>query len=106
MRDNVRIVLTFSPVGASFRTRCRMFPALVNCCTVDWYDPWPEDALLQVSTRLLGEARNDLGVDEAMGPLRGLKAETTLSARKVTVAEAEIRTPVIRSGGYKGWIES
>lgn len=26
-----------SPVGDSFRSRCRMFPSLVNCCTIDWF---------------------------------------------------------------------
>jgi dynein heavy chain len=27
----------------------RAFPSLVNCCTINWVDPWPEDALLSVS---------------------------------------------------------
>ena len=26
-----------SPVGDAFRSRCRMFPSLVNCCTIDWF---------------------------------------------------------------------
>lgn len=26
-----------------------MFPSLVNCCTIDWFLPWPEEALLSVA---------------------------------------------------------
>lgn len=48
-RENMHIVLAMSPVGDGFRTRCRMFPSLVNCCTIDWFSAWPEDALLSVA---------------------------------------------------------
>jgi hypothetical protein len=41
------------------RRRCRQFPALINCCTIDWYAPWPEEALTSVATSLLASA--DLG---------------------------------------------
>ncbi|CAE8588678.1 unnamed protein product [Polarella glacialis] len=53
VRDQLHIVLTMSPVGAALRVRMRMFPALVNCCTIDWFLPWPDEALLGVSTRQL-----------------------------------------------------
>ena len=26
-----------SPIGDAFRRRLRMFPSLVNCCTIDWF---------------------------------------------------------------------
>ena len=32
-------------VGSSFRINCRMFPSLINCCTIDWFDRWPEGIL-------------------------------------------------------------
>eukprot|EP01064_Diplonema_japonicum_P033482 TRINITY_DN6608_c3_g1_i1.p1 TRINITY_DN6608_c3_g1~~TRINITY_DN6608_c3_g1_i1.p1 ORF type:complete len:4220 (+),score=898.37 TRINITY_DN6608_c3_g1_i1:135-12794(+) len=51
VRDNLHIVLGMSPVGDAFRTRCRNFPSLTNCCSVDWFDEWPADALHQVATR-------------------------------------------------------
>eukprot|EP00002_Diphylleia_rotans_P013198 TRINITY_DN2570_c0_g2_i4.p1 TRINITY_DN2570_c0_g2~~TRINITY_DN2570_c0_g2_i4.p1 ORF type:complete len:2678 (-),score=502.92 TRINITY_DN2570_c0_g2_i4:4443-12476(-) len=49
VRDNLHIVICLSPVGDLFRNRCRMFPALINCCTISWFHEWPEDALLSVA---------------------------------------------------------
>ncbi|KAJ3137918.1 Dynein heavy chain 6, axonemal [Physocladia obscura] len=62
VRDNLHIVFATSPVGDTFRNRCRMFPSLVNCCTIDWFDEWPREALLSVSKRFLEYV--DLGSDE------------------------------------------
>ncbi|XP_019373751.1 PREDICTED: dynein heavy chain 6, axonemal [Gavialis gangeticus] len=49
VRQKLHIVLCMSPVGEAFRARCRMFPSLVNCCTIDWFVQWPREALLSVS---------------------------------------------------------
>lgn len=62
VRDNLHIVLAMSPVGDSLRVRCRQFPSLIDCTTIDWYMPWPRDALLSVANRFLNEV--DLGSDE------------------------------------------
>lgn len=62
VREHLHVVVTMSPIGDSFRTRIRKFPALVNCCTIDWLQPWPEDALLAVATQFLGEI--DMTTDE------------------------------------------
>ncbi|CAH0557250.1 unnamed protein product [Brassicogethes aeneus] len=59
VREQLHIVLAMSPIGDGFRTRIRKFPALVNCCTIDWFQSWPEDALLAVATRFLGEIDMD-----------------------------------------------
>jgi len=55
LRDNFHIILCMSPVGDILRIRCRMFPSLVNCCTLDWFDNWPEEALLNVSKRFISK---------------------------------------------------
>merc|ERR1719502_727108 len=71
VRENLHIVLAFSPIGAGFRNRCRMFPSLVNCCTIDWFSAWPSEALHGVATRLLAEEEN-LGIEEYIDELAGL----------------------------------
>lgn len=59
VRDNFHIILCMSPVGDQLRIRCRKFPSLVNCCTLDWFDNWPEEALLNVSKRFLSNIDNE-----------------------------------------------
>ncbi|XP_013383060.1 dynein heavy chain 7, axonemal-like [Lingula anatina] len=54
-RDQLHIVLAMSPIGDAFRNRLRKFPSLVNCCTIDWFQSWPEDALQAVATRFLDD---------------------------------------------------
>lgn len=44
-RENLHIILAFSPIGDAFRNRMRKFPSLINCCTIDWFSAWPDDAL-------------------------------------------------------------
>ncbi|KAH8413286.1 hypothetical protein KR009_009673 [Drosophila setifemur] len=52
-KDQLHIVLAMSPIGEALRNRIRKFPSIVNCCTIDWFQSWPEDALLAVSSRFL-----------------------------------------------------
>lgn len=61
---NIHVVFAMSPVGASFVANLRMFPSLVNCCTLDWFTDWPEDALESVA---LDSLRKDAsGLDQYM----------------------------------------
>ncbi|GBP63073.1 Dynein heavy chain 3, axonemal [Eumeta japonica] len=37
VKASLRVALAMSPIGDAFRNRLRMFPSLINCCTIDWY---------------------------------------------------------------------
>ncbi|ELK04803.1 Dynein heavy chain 7, axonemal [Pteropus alecto] len=54
-RNQLHVVLAMSPIGDAFRNRLRKFPSLINCCTIDWFQSWPEDALQAVASRFLEE---------------------------------------------------
>lgn len=56
VRQHLRVVLAMSPVGGAIRERIRNFPALVNCCTIDWFMRWPDEALEAVSALELADA--------------------------------------------------
>jgi len=55
LRDNLHLCLCFSPAGDSLRTRCRNFPGLINNTTIDWYNQWPQEALVEVANAKLLE---------------------------------------------------
>jgi dynein heavy chain, axonemal len=64
VRTNLHIVLCHSPVGDALRVRCREFPSLINCTTIDWFNQWPVEALTSVAYQFLAEV--DLGDDDGM----------------------------------------
>eukprot|EP00929_Paragymnodinium_shiwhaense_P066427 TRINITY_DN33321_c0_g4_i1.p1 TRINITY_DN33321_c0_g4~~TRINITY_DN33321_c0_g4_i1.p1 ORF type:complete len:3770 (+),score=1255.81 TRINITY_DN33321_c0_g4_i1:195-11312(+) len=72
VRESLHIVLAFSPVGEAFRARCRQFPSLINCATIDWYDSWPGDALVSVAKRYYAEVPADLDIAHMLGPLSSM----------------------------------
>jgi dynein heavy chain len=52
VKRNLHMALCFSP-SDEFRSRARKFPALINCTVIDWFHPWPQDALLSVARKFL-----------------------------------------------------
>ena len=71
VRDMLHIVLCMSPVGDALRIRCRNFPSLINCTTIDWYMEWPKSALVSVAQRFLGEMEVEAEIKEALVEMCG-----------------------------------
>ncbi|XP_011542372.1 dynein axonemal heavy chain 14 isoform X16 [Homo sapiens] len=55
---NLHIFVIMSPEGPSFRQNCRVYPSMISSCTIDWYERWPEEALLIVANSFLKEKVN------------------------------------------------
>ncbi|KAM6166251.1 LOW QUALITY PROTEIN: dynein axonemal heavy chain 14 [Erethizon dorsatum] len=58
INKNLHIFIIMSPVGPNLRQNCRVYPAMISTCTIDWYQKWPEDALLMVANSFLKEKVN------------------------------------------------
>eukprot|EP00117_Sycon_ciliatum_P019779 scpid3161/ scgid17821/ Dynein heavy chain 2, axonemal; Axonemal beta dynein heavy chain 2; Ciliary dynein heavy chain 2 len=53
VKDNLHIAICMSPLGREFKDYCRMYPALINNTTIDWFMKWPEDALVEVAKKYI-----------------------------------------------------
>jgi dynein heavy chain len=49
VRDNLHLMICMSPMNPKFPVRARKFPGLISCPTIDWFLPWPADALVALS---------------------------------------------------------
>ncbi|XP_055687854.1 dynein beta chain, ciliary [Lutzomyia longipalpis] len=53
VRNNLKIVLCFSPVGNTIRQRARKLPGMFSNCRIIWFHDWPEEALVSVAKKFL-----------------------------------------------------
>ena len=93
IRNNLHISLCMSPAGDALRLRCRKFPSLINCCTLNWFSNWPQTALLSVSTKFLEE------IEDMDTPIRKSLAEEcvkvhTMIEEKAAELYAELRRKI------------
>ena len=95
-RQNLHMTLAFSPVGEKFRERCRQFPSIINCCTIDWYQKWPAEALYSVADRFFTEKEAELNIIEYKEALCRMTVEIHSSAGK----EAEVYYEELRRRTY------
>ncbi|XP_053515524.1 dynein axonemal heavy chain 14 [Artibeus jamaicensis] len=75
---NLHIFMTMSPAGPHLRQNCRAYPSMICACTIDWYEKWPEEALLLVASSFLRE-KVDL---ENRGNLKEKLAPTCVQIHK------------------------
>ncbi|XP_059176982.1 dynein axonemal heavy chain 1-like [Physella acuta] len=93
VRSNLHTVLTMSPLGEVFRARLRQFPALVNCCTIDWFSQWPADALKSVAQNLLSDIPD---LDTTTTVMEGLVSMCQVIHESVTVNSAKFLAEMSR----------
>ena len=86
-----------SPIGEVFRARLRQFPSLVNCCTIDWFSEWPEEALHSVAHSFLGDITE---IDDAT-VIAGLVSCTHTNWLHTTCAQA---TPTVHRLLYSRYL--
>ena len=48
-KHNLRIVIDISSHRMNLRTRLLNYPGLLNECTIDWFEPWPHEALFKIA---------------------------------------------------------
>ncbi|KAM5302059.1 dynein axonemal heavy chain 14 [Glossophaga mutica] len=75
---NLHIFMIMSPAGPYLRQNCRAYPSMISACTIDWYEKWPEEALLLVASSFLRE-KVDL---ENRGNLKETLAPTCVQIHK------------------------
>ena len=50
-KENMKIVIAFSPIGDKLRKRINKFSNLISCCYIDWYNVWSDDALISIALK-------------------------------------------------------
>ena len=57
-----------------------MNPALINCCTIDWYDEWDEEAMLSVAEAFFENAEfiADKDIDIAVSIVPNIRVKEAL----------------------------
>lgn len=92
----MHIVLAFSPVGDAFRDRCRQFPSIINCTTIDWYNAWPEDALYSVAYRKYEEKADALEIRDDLDVLSKCSVMLHMTVRD----ESEVYLSELKRNNY------
>lgn len=92
VKQNLHLIICMSPIGDAFRNRLRMFPSLVNCCTIDWFQMWPEEALRSVAANSISDM-SDLGSEQVIDGIISLCVHMHESVRAKCV---QYRTEINR----------
>eukprot|EP00606_Chrysophyceae_sp_TOSAG23-5_P000883 GSChrysophyteH2.ASY1.ANO1.1544.1 assembled CDS len=67
VRDNLHLMICMSPMNPKFPVRARKFPGFVSCPTIDWFLPWPADALVALSKAIISDFEIECTADVKEG---------------------------------------
>jgi dynein heavy chain len=115
IKKNLHISFAMSPLSEAFLTRMRMFPSFVNCCTIDWFTEWPEDALRRVGKKEMEKEMEEEIMEEKKkqeeieskkqkqqspekdtGEDAGLEAENKIKEEANTEAPKEVKVDALK----------
>ncbi|XP_075057079.1 dynein axonemal heavy chain 14 [Mixophyes fleayi] len=108
VRCNLHVVLALSPAGQTFREHCRSHPSLVNCCTIDYYNEWPEEALLSVADGYIAEqdlVQNDQELQRSVGHVC-VAIHKSVSSKAVQYLEETRRHYYVTPQSYLSFIDT
>lgn len=92
VKNNIHLIMAMSPLNDQFSTRLRMFPSLVNCCTIDWFTEWPEEALIGVGTGQLREYAQEFGFEDQLPQIVEMCKIAHKSVEKISITyQQELR---------------
>jgi len=60
VKNNLHLSICMSPIGSDFLNYCKLYPALINNTTIDWFMQWPETALIEVAEKYLRKMDNSV----------------------------------------------
>lgn len=66
-----------------------MFPALINNTTIDWFMKWPEEALLEVAQKFVGDMDVQTDLKPGLAKLCGYAHATCID--NATLMEKELK---------------
>jgi len=69
--------ICMSPIGETFRNYTRMYPALINNTTIDWFMAWPFEALLEVAEKFINEIKLEKSIKKGLAALSAYLHTTT-----------------------------
>lgn len=70
IQKNFHILICLSPSGDGLRTKFRLFPSLVTCCTIDWFTDWPEEALVSLAVNEIERLELPLDAQEKLDTMK------------------------------------
>ncbi|XP_046384032.1 dynein axonemal heavy chain 12-like [Ischnura elegans] len=65
-KDNLHLILCMRPTGPGFRERLFCYPSFTECCTVDVFEKWPEEAIEKAAVLRLGRLNLDENVKRSL----------------------------------------
>ena len=69
-----------------------MFPSFINCCTIDWFTEWPDEALLGVGQGSLVDQEEELEIQGLIPNLTEMFKTIHKSVEQITIRyRAELR---------------